>query len=238
MKPHPIFVARHPQTGEFYASQDQASLILRIDHSTRTSTQLPIPAEHRATRSAYWPGRTGLGHPARHLPPIRAPASSDVSTATVPSPGSTSAPPRSARPGYSTSPSSHSRPTGHRARLGSSIISPNVLDVIIRVTFDDGYPRILGKEVAVLPSQLCKAHRLLPLHTSVLVQRRISPSGVLVSQAQGAQPAEGGGFRRPTGWPVTSPDEPRQPSAQRELLPVRPPPGGTKAQLTGHTGGN
>ena len=52
--------------------------------------------------------------------------------------------------------------------LGSSIISPNVLDVIIRVTFDNAHSRILGEEVAVLPTQLCKAHRLLPLTTSVL----------------------------------------------------------------------
>jgi virginiamycin B lyase len=52
--------------------------------------------------------------------------------------------------------------------LGSSIISPNALDVIVRVTFDDAHSRILGEEVAVLPTQLCKAHRLLPLNTSVL----------------------------------------------------------------------
>ncbi|MGH3963926.1 MAG: hypothetical protein ACRDRY_11825 [Pseudonocardiaceae bacterium] len=59
----------------------------------------------------------------------------------------------------------HCRP----AIRGSSIISANVPDVIIRVTFDDGYTRILGEEVAALPTQHCKAHRLLPLNTSVLV---------------------------------------------------------------------
>lgn len=53
--------------------------------------------------------------------------------------------------------------------LGSSITSSNVLDVIIRVTFDAGYTQILGEEVAVLPTQQCKAHRLLPLHSSLLV---------------------------------------------------------------------
>jgi hypothetical protein len=51
------------QTGEFYASQDQASLILRIDHSTRTSTQLPIPAEHRATPVGLLAGPDGPGSP-------------------------------------------------------------------------------------------------------------------------------------------------------------------------------
>jgi len=39
--------------------------------------------------------------------------------------------------------------------------------VIIRVTFDDEYTKILGEEVAVLPTQQCKAHRLLPLDSSV-----------------------------------------------------------------------
>jgi hypothetical protein len=67
MKPHPIFVARHPQTGEFYASQDQACLICALTtareppHSCRSRLNTAPP------RSAYWPGRTGLGHPARHL---------------------------------------------------------------------------------------------------------------------------------------------------------------------------
>ncbi len=42
-------------------------------------------------------------------------------------------------------------------------------DAIIRVSFDEGYTRILGEEVAVLPTQHCKAHRLLPLNTSLLV---------------------------------------------------------------------
>lgn len=53
--------------------------------------------------------------------------------------------------------------------LGSSIISPNALDLIIRVTFDDTYTQLKSEEVAALPTQLCKAHRLLPLSKSVLV---------------------------------------------------------------------
>lgn len=67
-KEQPIFVARHPQSGEFYASQDQANMILRIDHRTRTTTQLQVPAEHGTT--PVRPGRRadrGMGHAAGHL---------------------------------------------------------------------------------------------------------------------------------------------------------------------------
>lgn len=52
--------------------------------------------------------------------------------------------------------------------LGSSIISPNALDAIIRVTFDDDYTQVKSEEVAALPTQLCKAHRLLVLDNCVL----------------------------------------------------------------------
>ncbi|MGH3846455.1 MAG: hypothetical protein ACRDS0_34330 [Pseudonocardiaceae bacterium] len=169
-KPHPIFVARHPQTGEFYASQDQASLILRIDPNTRTSTQLPIPAEHGATPVALVAGPGGAwvtllgtseqgtgtfgridGHGALtwfHLSATQVSQAGLLHIAFDP-------------------PTVRQAPSAWL--LGSSITSSNVLDVIIRVTFDAGYTQILGEEVAVLPTQQCKAHRLLPLHSSLLV---------------------------------------------------------------------
>ncbi|SFW74830.1 hypothetical protein [Amycolatopsis australiensis] len=40
--------------------------------------------------------------------------------------------------------------------------------MIIRVTFDDQYTRVVNEEVAFLPTQQCKAHRLLPLDNNVL----------------------------------------------------------------------
>ncbi|MEU4768804.1 hypothetical protein AB0H12_36710 [Actinosynnema sp. NPDC023794] len=45
----------------------------------------------------------------------------------------------------------------------------DVLDVVVRVTFDPGYTEVVGEEVTVLPTQHCKAHRLLPLSRSLLV---------------------------------------------------------------------
>jgi len=59
-KPHPIFVARHPTSGEFYASQDQTSALLRIDHRSKTATQLPIPAEQGSTPVSLVAGLVGV----------------------------------------------------------------------------------------------------------------------------------------------------------------------------------
>ncbi|WP_143168592.1 hypothetical protein [Amycolatopsis australiensis] len=62
----PIFVARHPGTGEFYASQDETSQILHINPRTRATDQLPIPAAAGRTPVGLIAGPTGLvGRPAR-----------------------------------------------------------------------------------------------------------------------------------------------------------------------------
>jgi virginiamycin B lyase len=42
------------------------------------------------------------------------------------------------------------------------------MDVIIRVDFNETSTEIVDEEAAALPTQLCKAHRLLPLKSSVL----------------------------------------------------------------------
>jgi virginiamycin B lyase len=168
-EPHPIFVARHPDTGEFYASQDESSMILRIDHRTKSTTQLPIPVEAGSTPVGLVAGPTAVwvtvlgtaeqgsgtfgridGHGAFTWLRLTSPQVKRAGLLHI----ALEAPP--ARRGPSA------------WLLGSSIISPNALDVIIRVTFDNPHSRILGEEVAVLPTQLCKAHRVLPLTTSVL----------------------------------------------------------------------
>jgi hypothetical protein len=45
----PIFVGRHPVSGEFYASQDKAGSLLRIPFPSGRTTQIAIPPEHGAT---------------------------------------------------------------------------------------------------------------------------------------------------------------------------------------------
>jgi hypothetical protein len=168
-EPTPIFVARHPDTGIFYASQDDSSRILRIDHQTRQTTQLEVP-EHRGGKPVgLVAGPTGLwvallgtreagtgtfgridrlgGVTWFHL------RSSEVADAGLLHIAFD--PPAPAR-----------QPSVWL--LGSSIICDDVLDVVVRVTFDPDYTHIVREEVTVLPTQHCKAHRLLPLRRSLL----------------------------------------------------------------------
>ncbi len=49
-----------PQSGELYASQDEANVILRIDHSTRKTTQLQVPAERGGKPVGPVAGPTGV----------------------------------------------------------------------------------------------------------------------------------------------------------------------------------
>ncbi|MEU4745202.1 hypothetical protein AB0G02_32725 [Actinosynnema sp. NPDC023658] len=169
-EPDPIFVARHPATGVFYASQDDASLILRIDPRTREATQLEVPRDRGGTPVGLVAGPTGLW-----VALLGSTASGTGTFGRIDARGGTTwfrlrssevvdagllhiafDPPSAAqRPGM--------------WLLGSSIICDDVLDVVVRVTFDADYARVVGEEVTVLPTQHCKAHRLLPLRQSLLV---------------------------------------------------------------------
>ncbi|KAI8872180.1 hypothetical protein GQ42DRAFT_143726 [Ramicandelaber brevisporus] len=51
--------------------------------------------------------------------------------------------------------------------LSSSVIKPDAIDAIIRVDFDPTYTHIVHEEIAVLPTQGNKAHRLLPLEKRI-----------------------------------------------------------------------
>ncbi|CAG8798101.1 19880_t:CDS:1, partial [Cetraspora pellucida] len=51
--------------------------------------------------------------------------------------------------------------------LSSSIDNPNALDMVIKVTFDEQWTVIKNEEVTVIPTQQCKAHRLLPTQFNV-----------------------------------------------------------------------
>jgi virginiamycin B lyase len=168
-KPHPIFVARHPVTGDFYASQDQSSALLRIDHRAKITTQIPIPTEQGSTPVGLVSGPTGawvtlLGTTDQGSGTFgRIDANGALTWFRLSSPPVT----RAGLLHIAFDPPPLHRPPSAWL-LGSSISSPNALDVIIRVTFDDKYTQIVGEEVAVVPTQQCKAHRLLPLNNSVL----------------------------------------------------------------------
>ncbi|WP_156077173.1 hypothetical protein [Saccharothrix sp. NRRL B-16314] len=164
---NPIFVARHPLSGEFYASQDDASLILRIDPRADRVTQIPVEGR---TPVGLVPGPTGLW--------VAMLGTKEQGTGTF---GRIDA---RGRITWFRLQSSEVADAGllHIAfdppdagrgpgawLLGSSIICDDVLDVVVRVAFDADYTRVVGEEVTVLPTQHCKAHRLLPLRRSLLV---------------------------------------------------------------------
>lgn len=200
-QPHPIFVGRHPDTGIFYASQDQASMLLRIDHDTETTTQIEIPARYGTTPVGLAAGPTGLW--------VVLLGTSEVGTGTfgrIDADGeftwfqlTSSEVSQAGLLHLAFDPPGVDQPPGVWL-LGSSVISPNVQDVIIRVTFDEQYTRILSEAVAVLPTQHCKAHRLLPLNRSLLVTELTSATvAQLITEAD-------------TVWDRPTTPEPGEPS--------------------------
>lgn len=184
---HPIFVARHPASGEFYASQDSTSQILRIDPRTNTTSQIPVPPQYGSTPVGLVPGPAGawvalLGTTEQGTGVFgRIAADGTITWFRLRSPEIAHAGVLHIAfdpPGATTRPSAW--------LLGSSIICPTVLDVVIRVTFDDHYSQVTGEEVMVLPTQQCKAHRLLPLRRSLLTTELTSATVAHLSAPPGS----------------------------------------------------
>ncbi|MEV5510170.1 Vgb family protein [Streptomyces orinoci] len=165
-KPQPIFAARHPVSGDFYISQDSASSLLRIDPGSGRTWQLPIPAERGSTPVGLVSGPGGVW--------VVLLGTSRAGSGTFG---------RIDGDGRITwyrlrDPRGHSAGLLHLAfgrpgaapglwLLGSSIVADRARDLIVRVRFDPSWTRVLGEEYAMLPTQHCKAHRLLPLRRGV-----------------------------------------------------------------------
>ncbi|RLV04448.1 hypothetical protein CTZ27_10875 [Streptomyces griseocarneus] len=169
---HPIFAAQHPVSGEFYVSQDGASSVLRIDPVSGRTAQMPVPADRGSTpvglisgAGAAWVVLLGTAQAGTGTFG-RIDENGQIAWHRLSAPQGRSAgllhlafdPPGAA----------HGREPGLWL-LGSSIVSDNAQDLIVRVRFDSSWTRIIGEEYALLPTQRCKAHRLLPLRSSVLV---------------------------------------------------------------------
>ncbi|WP_159395447.1 hypothetical protein [Streptomyces albireticuli] len=184
-KPHPIFAARHPGSGDFYVSQDGASSLLRIDPRTGRTSQIPVPVEQGSTPVGLINGPGGiwvvlLGTAKAGTGVFgRIDADGRIVWHRLADPLGRSAsllhlafdPPGTARePGL--------------WLLASTIVSEQARDLIIRVRFDPSWARVTGEEYAALPTQLCKAHRLLPLENSVLATELTSAG---VAQLIGAR---------------------------------------------------
>ena len=155
----PIFVARHPTSGEFYASQDASSQILRMDeHGTRISST-SIPAAEGATPVGLIAGPDGnvwftLLNATGTFGRID--AKGDITWFRLTAPLATSA----ALLHLNFDPNPPGLP--RLFLLGSSIANASALNAVFAVTLSDDYTHIDTQQTFVLPTQGSKAHRVLP----------------------------------------------------------------------------
>ncbi|WP_165984090.1 hypothetical protein [Streptomyces sp. YIM 98790] len=170
-EPDPIFIARHPVNGHFYVSQDRSSAILRIDPRSGDTRQFPVPAEAGSTPVGLIAGPEGvwvvlLGTQGEGTGTFgRIAADDTMHWHRLRSPGLTDASLLHLAFGTGGT-SSTGGAGGADARrelwlLASSIINSHAIDMIIHVGFSDGWRQITTESAAALPTQLCKAHRLL-----------------------------------------------------------------------------
>ncbi|CAG8624809.1 32501_t:CDS:1 [Gigaspora margarita] len=164
---HPIFVAQHPINGMFYSSQDTSSKIMKINPETGETTQIDVDASAGTTPVGMISGPNGIWFTLL--------GSNTAGTGTF---------------GFIDQDDNIeyyklTTPLGSDAALlhlkfdvayetnyklyllSSSIINPTALDMIIIVTFDEQWSTIINEEVIVIPTQQCKAHRLLPTEFNV-----------------------------------------------------------------------
>ncbi|KAG9063562.1 hypothetical protein KI688_004447 [Linnemannia hyalina] len=168
--PRPIFIAQHPDNGKFYTGEDNSASIMKIDPVANTTSQLPIPETAGMTPVgliAGPPGRgiwfTLLGNATQGTGTIGNLHKDDTITYHT----------------LSSSPLSKKAALLHLAfdpeaetnytlwLLASSIVNSNALDMIIKVTFDAGWSKIVSEDIVVTPTQLNKAHRILITPTNV-----------------------------------------------------------------------
>ncbi|KAF9916323.1 hypothetical protein BX616_004050 [Lobosporangium transversale] len=170
-QPRPIFIAQHPLNNMFYTGQDNSASIMKIDPTTGVTTQIAIPADAGKTPVGMITGPNGiwftlLGDETSGTGTIGHIHADDTVT-------------------YHklTSPLGINAALLHLAfdldhanthalwLLSSSIINTNALDTIIRVSFDEQWQTIKNEDVMAMPTQQCKAHRVL-----------ITPSNVFATE--------------------------------------------------------
>ncbi|MFF5979298.1 hypothetical protein ACFY78_10640 [Streptomyces olindensis] len=171
----PIFVARHPATGHFYATQDRENHLMWIDPDEGAVRQIPVPAEQGTTpvgmvagHGAVWvallgDARTGTGVFGRIDGEDR------VTWFRLSGEGLQASllhlafdPPHQPACTCGTD-------TTEQIRLwllSSSLLSQKADDAIFEVVIQDD--RVISQKRHLLPTQRCMAHRLLRLPGSVL----------------------------------------------------------------------
>ncbi|KAI9241615.1 MAG: hypothetical protein BYD32DRAFT_433026 [Podila humilis] len=159
---HPIFVAQHPINKNFYSGEDDSNKIIKIEPTTKKATQIDIPASMGGTTPVGMiSGPKGvwfalLGSPTEGTGTVGFIGENDEIV-----------------PFKLTSPLGQNAALLHLVfdlnadrnkslwLLSSSIVNSKALDMIIKVTFNDDWTRIVGEEVSVLPTQQNQAHRII-----------------------------------------------------------------------------
>ncbi|KAI8867695.1 hypothetical protein GQ42DRAFT_164625 [Ramicandelaber brevisporus] len=165
---NPIFIAQHPANKKFYVSCDQSSEIHVIDPAKDTTTVISTTANGGAQtpvgliagpNGGVWfamvgtadngTGKFGFIDKDDKVTyfQLQSPVAKDASLLHL------------AFDDHQTD----SKKNPGIWLLSSSIVKGNALDAYIRVDFDPTYSKITHEEVAVMPTQRNKAHRLLPL---------------------------------------------------------------------------
>ncbi|KAF9543150.1 hypothetical protein EC957_001212 [Mortierella hygrophila] len=166
----PIFIAQHPDNGKFYTGEDNDDKIMKIDPVANTTTQLSILESAGTTPVGLIAGPPGLGIWFTLL------GNATQGTGTI---GNLHADDTITYHTLSSSSWSKKASLLHLAfdpeaetnytlwLLASSIVKSDALDMIIKVTFDAGWTKIVSEDIVVTPTQLNKAHRILITPTNV-----------------------------------------------------------------------
>ncbi|KAF9288956.1 hypothetical protein BGZ68_010281 [Mortierella alpina] len=177
-RPRPIFVAKHPINDMFYTGEDNASSIMKINPKNGKTTQFNISSSVGETPVGMISGPKGvwfvlLGTPTQGTGTIGHIHADDTITYH-----------KLTSPRGKDAALLHLAFDLHRDKthvlwlLSSSIINANALDMIIKVTFDSHWRKILKEEVTVMPSQHSKAHRILISEKNIFATQ-LSTSEVL-----------------------------------------------------------
>ncbi|CAG8529999.1 1452_t:CDS:1 [Racocetra fulgida] len=163
----PIFVAQHPINKMFYSSEDTSSKLMKINPATGETTQIDVDASAGTTPVGMVSGPKGiwftlLGNKTAGTGTfgfidqydnivyhkLTSPLGKDAALLHL-----------KFDVAYETNYKMY--------LLSSSIINPKVLDMVIKITFDEQWTTIKDEEVIVIPTQQCAAHRLLPTQFNV-----------------------------------------------------------------------
>ncbi|CAO3620512.1 unnamed protein product [Cunninghamella echinulata] len=167
---HPIFVAQHPINKLFYSSEDDSSHIIKINPKTNSRKQIAIPKHIGTIPVGLISGPGGIWFTLL--------GSKTNGTGTI---GFIDENDKFKWFKLKSSPLASSASLLHLAFdvdhaknhqlwvLASSIIYPEAMDMLIKVTFDDQWKKILHEDITVIPTQRSKVHRILPTKSNIFV---------------------------------------------------------------------